>query len=94
MAVGEHPEAMHLITDEIDDMTSRYLAVLARTLPDVPYEVLLFRFGVAKDLINRVLRQGPVREWLHRHASGDDDVLFEQLIDFLVGAFSGPVHAS
>lgn len=94
VAVGEHPEAMRLITDELDDMTARYLAVLARTLPDVPYEVLLFRFGVAKDVINRVLRQGSVREWLYRHASADDDVLFEQLIDFLVGAFSGPVHSS
>ena len=68
--------------------------IVYEALPEVPYEVLLFRFGVAKDLINRVLRQGPVREWLHRHASGDDDVLFEELIDFLVGAFSGPVRAS
>jgi AcrR family transcriptional regulator len=92
VAVGEHPEAMHLITDELDRTTSRYLSVLARTLPEIPEEVLLFRFGVAKDLINRVLRQGSVREWLRRHASGDEDVLCEELVDFLVGAFSAPTH--
>jgi AcrR family transcriptional regulator len=92
VAVGEHPTSMHLITDEVDPLTERYLSVLRRTLPEVPPEVVLFRFGVAKDLVNRVLRQGAVREWLRRHASDDDKVLFDQLVDFLVGAFAAPAH--
>lgn len=94
VAVGEHPRSMHLITDELDPLTARYVAVLARTLPEVPHEVLMFRFGVAKDLMNRVLRQGAVREWLRRHASDDDAVVVDRLADFLVGAFAAPVHGT
>ncbi|NUU23260.1 MAG: hypothetical protein HOV68_17375, partial [Streptomycetaceae bacterium] len=92
VAVAEHPTSMHLITDEVDPLTARYLSVLERALPEVPHEVVLFRFGVAKDLVNRVLRQGAVREWLRRHASDDEKVLFDQLVDFLVGAFAGPAR--
>jgi AcrR family transcriptional regulator len=94
VAVGENPTSMHLITDELDPLTARYLSVLERALPEVPHDAILFRFGAAKDLVNRVLRQGAVREWLKRHASGDDQVLFDQLVDFLVGAFAAPVHGS
>ncbi|MDI2130766.1 TetR/AcrR family transcriptional regulator [Yinghuangia seranimata] len=93
VAVGEHPTSMHLITDELDPLTARYLSVLERALPEVPRDVILFRFGIAKDLVNRVLRQGAVREWLRRHASDDEKVLFDQLVDFLAGAFAAPARA-
>ncbi|WP_436771797.1 TetR/AcrR family transcriptional regulator [Yinghuangia sp. YIM S09857] len=94
VAVGEHPTSMHLITDEVDPLTARYLSVLQRALPELPHGVILFRFGIAKDLMNRVLRQGAVREWLRRHASDDEKVLFDQLVDFLVGALSAPPHSA
>jgi AcrR family transcriptional regulator len=92
-ALGSHPEYMSVVIDANFEYTERCLACLARFTPDLPYADRLLRFGLGKDLINRVLGQpnGQVRVWLAaRHVVDSDEDLVEKVIDIVVGLLQGP----
>ncbi|HZP27471.1 MAG TPA: TetR family transcriptional regulator [Acidimicrobiia bacterium] len=91
-ALGSHAELMALVVDVYDPYTERCLRALERVTPDLPPDVLLQRFAVGKDLVNRLLGQprGQVQLWVERQRPGSGRVA-DGLVDLLVGIFSAPV---
>lgn len=94
-ALGSHSEYMPLLIDAYRAHTDRYLATLARALPDLPDDVRLLRFAIARDLTNRVLGQpkGQIHQWLEFRSPGADDDIVERLIDIVIGIFQAPIGA-
>ena len=92
-ALGDHPELMPVL-DAFEPSTERYLRALARATPELPHEVRVLRFAVAKDVVNRVLGRadGPVPMWVERHGvTFALDEAVECVVDILVGIFGAPV---
>jgi AcrR family transcriptional regulator len=91
-ALGDSPELMHLIVHANDPYTDAYLEVLAGVV-SLPHDVLILRFAVAKDLINRILGQpnGQIHQWVAQRCPGADRDMVPKLVDMIVGIFSGPV---
>jgi AcrR family transcriptional regulator len=93
-SVLDHPEYVKVVAQTFDPITNRYLAALERVTPHLPSDVREFRFAFAKDFINRALSRPPaVHLWIEQHAPGADQPLTERIIDFVTGAFAGPVVA-
>ncbi|SRR6266540_361789 len=91
-AVLDHPQYVRLVAETFDPITNRYLEALERVTPHLPPDVRAFRFAFAKDFVNRALsRPAAVHRWIEQHAPGADEPLTDRLIDFLAGAFAGPV---
>jgi hypothetical protein len=92
--VLDHSEYVKVVADTFDTITNRYLVALERVTPHLPSDVREFRFAFAKDFINRaVVLPRHVHLWIERHAPGADEELTERIIDFVTGAFAGPVVA-
>jgi hypothetical protein len=87
---------VQLVIGAYDPYTDRYLRTLARVTPELPDEVRMLRFGVGKDLVNRLLGEpsGQVHLWVERQSPGADADLSNSLIDMLVGMFGAPVTST
>jgi AcrR family transcriptional regulator len=66
VAVAAHRDLVPLFLAGYAEHSRRYLRALARVTPHLDDGERVFRFVMAKDLVNRVLGQpdGPVRRWL------------------------------
>jgi AcrR family transcriptional regulator len=91
-ALGSHPEYMPLLIAAYTGHTERYLATLARAVPDLPDDVRLLRFAVARDLVNRVIGQpkGQIHQWIEQQSPGADDDIVARLVDMVIGIFAAP----
>ncbi len=81
------PAAVHAY----ERYTARYLAMLARVTPELPEDVRLLRFAVAKDLINRAFgRAAGVHGWLHEHEQTIGFASTVLIVDMIVGLMGAP----
>jgi AcrR family transcriptional regulator len=95
-ALGDHLELMPTL-DAFEPSTERYLRALARATPELPHDVRVLRFAVAKDVVNRVLGRsdGPIAVWVQRHGVAlDVEDAVESVVDMLVGIFTAPVSTA
>jgi AcrR family transcriptional regulator len=94
-AVLNHPEYIPLMNELYEPDISRTLALLRRVAPHLDDDVLMLRWAIAKDTVNRAVGNptSPVNLWLGHNAPHARDALPQRLIDFLTGAFAGSATA-
>jgi hypothetical protein len=66
VAVTNKRELMPVVRRVFDQYTNRYLAVLARVTPQLDDSTRRLRYGVARDIVNRVIGQsdGALQRWI------------------------------
>ena len=66
VAVTNKRELMPVVRRVFDQYTNRYLAVLARVTPQLDDSTRRLRYGVARDIVNRVVGQsdGALQRWI------------------------------
>jgi AcrR family transcriptional regulator len=66
VAVTNKREFMPVVRRVFDQYTNRYLAVLARVTPQLDDSTRRLRYGVARDIVNRVIGQsdGALQRWI------------------------------
>jgi AcrR family transcriptional regulator len=95
-ALGNHAEIMPAVIGAYDPYTDRYLAVLKAHTPHLSDDVRLLRFGILKDVVNRVLGQphGQVRLWIAHRSPSSTGTIVDNLVDIVVGVFEAPSTTS
>ena len=91
VAVTNQRELMPVVRRVFDQYTNRYLAALARVTPHLDDTTRRLRYGIARDIVNRVVGQsdGALQRWI---APLDASTSFE-VDDALVGAVTDIVVA-
>jgi AcrR family transcriptional regulator len=94
VAVTNKPDLMPVVRRVFDPYTARYLEVLTRVTPHLDDRTRRLRYGVARDIVNRVVgqRDGPLQRWVADPAApvaGDtDDELVGAVTDMVVALFA------
>jgi AcrR family transcriptional regulator len=91
VAVTNKPDLMPIVRQVFDRYTARYLEVLARVTPHLDDTTRRLRYGVARDIVNRVVGQpdGALQRWV----AEPDAPITEQLSDDVVHAVTDMVVA-
>jgi AcrR family transcriptional regulator len=94
VAVTNQPDLMPVVRRVFDQYTSRYLAVLARVTPQLDENTRRLRYGIARDIVNRVVGQsdGALQRWIAPLDASprfdvDDDIV-SAVTDIVVAMFS------
>ena len=92
VAVAAHPDLVPLFLAGYAEHSLRYLRALARVTPHLDDDERVFRFAMAKDLVNRVLGQpdGPIRGWLEILRPGAHPDVTASLVRVVSGMFGAP----
>lgn len=93
VAVTNQRELMPVVRRVFDQYTNRYLAVLARVTPHLDDTTRRLRYGIARDIVNRVVGQsdGALQRWIAPLDSNTDfdvdDALVAAVTDIVVAMF-------
>jgi AcrR family transcriptional regulator len=96
VAVTNKRELMPIVRRMFDSYTIRYLAVLARVTPHLDDTTRRLRYGVARDIVNRVIGQtdGALQRWIAppgaQSRSEVDASLVDAVTDIVVAMFAAP----
>jgi AcrR family transcriptional regulator len=95
VAVTNKRELMPIVRRVFDRYTDRYLAVLARVTPHLDDNTRRLRYGVARDIVNRVVGQadGALQRWIapggaSTGADAVDDDVVAAVTDMVVAIFA------
>jgi AcrR family transcriptional regulator len=94
VAVTNKRELMPIVRRVFDQYTNRYLAVLARVTPQLDDSTRRLRYGVARDIVNRVVGQsdGALQRWIALPGEATDeevdDALVSSVTDMVVAMFA------
>jgi AcrR family transcriptional regulator len=94
VAVTNKRELMPVVRRVFDRYTDRYLAVLATVTPQLDDATRRLRYGVARDIVNRVVGQadGALQRWIattdERAAEAVDEDLVAAVSDMVVAIFA------
>jgi len=83
VAVTNKPDLMPIVRRVFDPYTIRYLAVLARVTPHLDDATRRLRYGIARDIVNRVVGQtdGALQRWMAPPAAPASDEVDRSLVD-------------
>jgi AcrR family transcriptional regulator len=96
VAVTNKADLMPVVRRVFDPHTARYLEALARVTPHLDDRTRRLRYGVARDIVNRVVgqRDGPLQRWIAESddpvTDGADDELVRAVTDMVVALFAAP----
>ena len=100
VAVTNKRELMPIVRRVFDQYTNRYLAVLATVTPQLDDSTRRLRYGVARDIVNRVVGQtdGALQRWIAlpedmTHSAADHRRQCESVDESLVAAVTDMVVA-
>jgi AcrR family transcriptional regulator len=94
VAVTNKRDLMPIVRRVFDRYTNRYLAVLAKVTPHLDDTTRRLRYGVARDIVNRVVGQsdGALQRWIGPTdapvGSEVDDALVAAVSDIVVAMFA------
>ena len=94
VAVTNKRELMPIVRRVFDQYTNRYLAVLATVTPQLDDNTRRLRYGVARDIVNRVVGQtdGALQRWIALPDESTSDEVDESLVaavtDMVVAMFA------
>ena len=94
VAVTNKRELMPVVRRVFDRYTDRYLTVLAAVTPQLDDATRRLRYGVARDIVNRVVGQADsaLQRWISPSGSSTTDVVDEALVsavsDMVVAIFA------
>lgn len=94
VAVTNKRDLMPIVRRVFDQYTNRYLAVLAEVTPQLDESTRRLRYGVARDIVNRVVGQsdGALQRWITLPDESTDYQVDESLIaavtDIVVAMFA------
>jgi AcrR family transcriptional regulator len=94
VAVTNKRELMPIVRRVFDQYTNRYLAVLATVTPQLDDNTRRLRYGVARDIVNRVVGQtdGALQRWIALPDETTSDEVDESLVaavtDMVVAMFA------
>ena len=93
VAVSNKRELMPIVRQVFDQYTNRYLAVLASVTPQLDDSTRRLRYGVARDIVNRVVGQtdGALQRWIAPDATTSetvDEALVAAVTDMVVAMFA------
>jgi AcrR family transcriptional regulator len=83
VAVTDRREYMGVVHEVFDPYTRRYLDVLARVTPHLDEQTRLLRYGLVRDVVNRVVGQpdGALQRWLGAPDVAADAGVDEAIVD-------------
>ena len=94
VAVTNKRELMPIVRRVFDEYTNRYLAVLATVTPQLDDNTRRLRYGVARDIVNRVVGQadGALQRWIslpdETSSYEMDETLVAAVTDMVVAMFA------
>jgi len=94
VAVTNKRDLMPIVRRVFDQYTNRYLAVLAEVTPQLDESIRRLRYGVARDIVNRVVGQsdGALQRWIELPDETTeyevDEALIAAVTDMVVAMFA------